>query len=451
MTNMNATIYEKHGKYQISISWTVNGKRFRKSKATGLPVKGNKRKAQAMADAFMAEMESKVSDGYTDMLFSDYMKQWLEDVKFSISESTYEEYYRQIHNRICPWFAAQGLRLCDLKAYHIDKFYKLKMKNDKVSAKTVLRYHANIRKALQRAVKLDMIPTNPADRVDLPKVKKFRGSYYTPEELQKLFECSKGTRFETVILLAGYLGVRQGEACGLRWKDVDFEKNTVSICGSLKAHDLYKDLYYGETKTEMSYRTLPMPEPVARYLKQLRKKQLERKMMGGESYHRKWDGYVCVDQMGDIINPKYISRYFADLLAKNNLRRIRFHDLRHSCATLLLENGATAQAGAGVAGPSQLCGNGGYLRPCTGRIEKNNGRNYVESFGKQQCGLTFQNFLTDDWQTSKTWKLKAPQKVMKKPCFHRKHGFRVAAEEGFEPSQTESESVVLPLHNSAIC
>ena len=253
MTNMNATIYEKHGKYQISISWTVNGKRFRKSKATGLPVKGNKRKAQAMADAFMAELESKVSDGYTDVLFSDYMKQWLEDVKFSISESTYEEYYRQIHNRICPWFAAQGLRLCDLKAYHIDKFYKLKMKNDKVSAKTVLRYHANIRKALQRAVKLDMIPTNPADRVDLPKVKKFRGSYYTPEELQKLFECSKGTRFETVILLAGYLGVRQGEACGLRWKDVDFEKNTVSICGSLKAHDLYKDLYYGETGDELSY------------------------------------------------------------------------------------------------------------------------------------------------------------------------------------------------------
>ena len=112
---------------------------------------------------------------------------------------------------------------------------------------------------------------------------------------------------------------------------------------------------------------------------------------------------------------------------------------------------SNAQAGAGVAGPSQLCGNGGYLRSCIGRIEKNNGRNYVESFGKQQCGLTFQNFLTDDWQTSKTWKLKAPQKVMKKPCFHRKHGFRVAAEEGFEPSQTESESVVLPLHNSAIC
>ena len=100
--------------------------------------------------------------------------------------------------------------------------------------------------------------------------------------------------------------MRQGEACGLRWKDVDFEKNTVSICGSLKAHDLYKDLYYGETKTEMSYRTLPMPEPLARYLKQLRKKQLEQKMMGGESYHRKWDGYVCVNQMGDIINPKYI-------------------------------------------------------------------------------------------------------------------------------------------------
>lgn len=95
-----------------------------------------------------------------------------------------------------------------LKAYHIDEFYKVKMQNDGVNAKTVHRYHANIRKALQQAVKLDMIPYNPADKVDLPKARKFRGSYYCPSELQQLFECAKGTKFETVVLLAGYLGVR---------------------------------------------------------------------------------------------------------------------------------------------------------------------------------------------------------------------------------------------------
>ena len=217
----------------------------------------------------------------------------------------------------------------------------MKMQKDKVNAKTVHRYHANIRKALQRAVKLDIIPTNPADKVDLPKVKKFRGSYYTPEELQRLFVCTKGTKFETVVLLAGYLGVREGEACGLQWKDVNFEKNIICIRGSLKMHDKYKDLYYGETKTESSYRTLPIPQNLALYLRQLKKKQLEQRMLGGASYNREWDGFVCVDAMGNISNPKYISRYFSDLLRKNGLRRIRFHDLRHSCATLLLENGAT--------------------------------------------------------------------------------------------------------------
>ena len=205
----------------------------------------------------------------------------------------------------------------------------MKMQKGKVNAKTVHRYHANIRKALQRAVKLDIIPANPADKVDLPKVKKFRGSYYTPEELQRLFACTKGTRFETVVLLAGYLGVREGEACGLQWKDVNFEKNIICIRGSLKMHDKYKDLYYGETKTESSYRTLPIPQNLALYLRQLKEKQLEQRMLGGASYNREWDGFVCVDAMGNITNPKYISRYFSDLLRKNGLRRIRFHDLRH--------------------------------------------------------------------------------------------------------------------------
>ena len=338
---MNATLYEKNGMYHVSVSWTQCGKRYRKSRTTGLPMKGNKRKAQVMAKQFLDEMQEKVTDGYVDILFSEYMKQWLEEVKFQISESTYEEYYRQIHNRICPWFEGKKIRLSELKAYHIDEFYRMKMQKDGVNAKTVHRYHANIRKALQRAVKLDMIPSNPADKVDLPKVKKFRGSYYTPEELQQLFACAKGTKFETVVLLAGYLGVREGEACGLQWKDIDFERNVLCIHGSLKMHDKYKDLYYGETKTESSYRTLPIPQTLSVYLRQLKKKQLEQRMLGGSSYDRKWEGFVCVDAMGDIINPKYVSRYFSELLQKNGLRRIRFHDLRHSCATLLLENGAT--------------------------------------------------------------------------------------------------------------
>ena len=109
-----------------------------------------------------------------------------------------------------------------------------------------------------------------------------------------------------------------------------------------------------------------------------------------------------------------------------------------------------AQTGAGVAGSSQLCGNSGYLRSCTGRIEKNNVRNDVESFGKQPYSWTVSNLFDRQLADIQSLEIQSSSKGMKKPCFHRKHGFRVAAEEGFEPSQTESESVVLPLHNSAL-
>ena len=108
------------------------------------------------------------------------------------------------------------------------------MQKDKVNAKTVHRYHANIRKALQRAVKPDIIPANPADKVDLPKVKKFRGSYYTPEELQRLFACTKGTKFETVVLLAGYLGVRGAKRAACDGKTLILRKTSFAFVCHLR-------------------------------------------------------------------------------------------------------------------------------------------------------------------------------------------------------------------------
>lgn len=339
---MTATLLERNKKYYIEVSWYTDGKRHRKGKSTGLPIKGNKRKAQEMLDAFLSEMKTKVTENYMEITFAQYLKLWVEEMEHSIAESTFYEYSRQVGNNICPWFEKKKIMLSELKPHHIEDFYRYKIKSDGVSPNTVRRYHANIRKALQRAVQTERIPTNPADKVILPKAKKFRGSYYTSLELQQLIECSKGTRFETVIILAGYLGVRAGEACGLRWKDVDFNKHFIHIRGSLKTKGANgKALYYGETKTESSYRTLPMPAPLYEYLKRLKTKQMEQRLLCGGSYNTEWLGYVCVNSVGDIINPNYISRYFGDLLKKHGLRKIRFHDLRHSCATLLLENGAT--------------------------------------------------------------------------------------------------------------
>lgn len=338
---MTATLYEKNNRYHVMITWFVEGKRYRKSKATGLTVKGNKRKAQTMADEMLREMQSKVTENYSDISFPQYMRLWLEEIEMSIAESTFSEYTRQINNVICPWFEKQNVQLCDLKAHHIENFYRYKQKCDGVSPNTIRKYHANIRKALQRAVQTERIASNPADKVILPKATKFRGSFYSAEELKELFECSQNTNFETVIRLAGYLGVREGEACGLKWSDVNFDKNTISVRGSLKTKGKNRKLYYGETKNESSYRSFPIPGELENYLKKLRKKQLEQRMLCGNSYNREWIDFVCVDAMGNVLSPAYVSRYFGTLLEKNGLRKIRFHDLRHSCAALLLENGAT--------------------------------------------------------------------------------------------------------------
>ena len=338
---MTATLYEKNGKYHVNLSWYVDGRRFRKSRATGLAVKGNKRRAQEFLDNLLTEMKSKVTENYTEISVASYFRLWLEEMEHSVAESTFCEYSRQMNNNICPWFEDRKILLPDLKPHHIEDFYRKKLKEDKVSANTVRRYHANIRKALQRAVQVERIPTNPADKVILPKGKKFRGSCYTPDELKCLIDCARGTRFEPVIMLASYLGVREGEACGLRWNDVDFGKRLISVRGSLKFRGKSGNLYYGETKTESSYRTLPIPDQLLHYLQRLRTTQLEQRLLCGQGYNLEWVDYVCVDGVGAIVSPQYVSRYFANLLKRHNLRRIRFHDLRHSCATLLLENGAT--------------------------------------------------------------------------------------------------------------
>ena len=128
---------------------------------------------------------------------------------------------------IAPYFRERRITLQGLTPKDIQDFYLEKLKT--VSASSVIHYHANIHRALKHAVKLDLIPTNPADKVDRPKKDRFIGSFYDAEEVNKLFEVSKGTKLEFPILFGAFYGLRRSEALGLKWDAIDFENDSITI------------------------------------------------------------------------------------------------------------------------------------------------------------------------------------------------------------------------------
>lgn len=331
---------EKNGNYYAVLSYTdAFGKRRTKWVNTGLPVRGNKKKAEAflMEEHKKFQTAEPVTGG---VLFADYIEQWLEVAKPTIAVATYASYCSMVKRVIAPYFRERRITLQGLTPKDIQDFYLEKLKT--VSASSVIHYHANIHRALKHAVKLDLIPTNPADKVDRPKKDRFIGNFYDAEEVNKLFEVSKGTKLEFPILFGAFYGLRRSEALGLKWDAIDFENDSITIRHTVTSVTLDGKVQLvaaDTTKTKSSLRTLPLVPFVKERLLVLKKEQENNRRLCGRSYHKQFAGYVCINEMGDLIKPHYVTEQFPKLLDANGLRRIRFHDLRHSCASLMLANG----------------------------------------------------------------------------------------------------------------
>jgi len=304
-------------------------------------VKGNKKRAEAIlmeARRNFVPETPKVMNG--DILFADYMEQWLEVIKSSVSVPTYASYSNIVKKKISPYFRKKEITLRNLTAKDIQEYYLYELK--RVSANSVIHYHANIHKALKYAVKIDLIDVNPADKIERPKKERYVSSYYDAEELNRLFEVSKGSKLEIPILLGAFYGLRRSEAIGLKWRAIDFEQDTIIINHTVTVCDIdgKKSLVASDTtKTKSSLRTLPLVPFMKERLLALKEEQKENRRLCGRCYNTNYLEYVCVNEIGDLINPNYVSKSFPTLLKENGLRPIRFHDLRHSCASLLLANG----------------------------------------------------------------------------------------------------------------
>lgn len=201
------------------------------------------------------------------------------------------------------------------------------------------QYHANIHKALKYAVKMDLIPFNPADKVERPKKQRYIADYYRQEELERLLEASKDHPYSLLIQMTAFYGLRRSEALGARWSRVDWENKTILLDTKIieyKENGKVIVKTVEEMKNKSSRRTLPLPDPVYEMLCEEREKQdLYRRMFKG-SYNRKYDDYICVDQPGGLIRPNRVPQRFADLIRQYGLRKIRFHDLRHTFASILI-------------------------------------------------------------------------------------------------------------------
>lgn len=332
-------LHEKNGYYYIILNLTDSaGKRKPKWISTGLTIKGNKKRAEQM----LMEERRKYANAKTgdDVLFADFMEQWLEIVKSTVSIPTYSSYVNAVKSIIAPYFRKKKILLRDLQAHDIQMFYQEQLQ--RVKAPSVIHYHANIHKALKYAVKNDMIPSNPADKVERPKQDKFYGNFYDRDELNKLFEAVAGTKLELPVLLGAFYGLRRSEIVGLKWSAIDFEQNTITISHTVTSCNLdgkcvivAKDT----TKTKSSRRTLPLVPYFHEKLLAVKAQQERNQKLCGRSYNREFLEYICVDDIGDRFKPNYITSQFPKLLERNGFRKIRFHDLRHSCASLLLASG----------------------------------------------------------------------------------------------------------------
>lgn len=351
-------LQQKNGLYYAVLYLKVDGKRKTKWIPTKLPVKGtSERKARNTFEEIRSNYEREEEQRLVKIAieieesqkvhpdsrleFTEYLNKWLTATKPTIATATYQSYKNLINARVVPFFKPKDIQLCNITPQHIEDFYQ-SILADNCTTNTVIHYHAIIRKALQSAVKKDILLNNPADKVDKPKKNVYHGSFYTKEEMMDLFDAVTGDPLELCVKIAAYYGLRRSEVLGLRWDAISLKNKTLSI--SHKVIEVEEDGKFvpkGEDvlKTKSSFRTLPLIPAVEQLILQEKEKQEIQRRLFKSSYCRDYLDYICVDQTGNLLRPNYVTEHFGWLLEKYGLKKIRFHDLRHTCASLLLGQG----------------------------------------------------------------------------------------------------------------
>ena len=247
--------------------------------------------------------------------FSVRYEQWLEEIKGQIQENTRENYISIYKNHLGPYF---GDRMLDeIAPQEIERYYTTRSAMH-LNIHTIHRHHANLHSFFKYAHRHDWIAENPMAKVERPKdTYKFMAAYYHADQMRALFDAAAHDKIFPAIFLCGVMGLRRSEIAGLKWDAVSFSDNTIQIRRkAIRDRSSRKDVVSTSLKTQSSYRTLVMPEPVRSFLLKLR------------AQHRNSD-FILVDEKGQRISLNTVTNRFRALLQREGLPKIRFHDLRH--------------------------------------------------------------------------------------------------------------------------
>ncbi len=341
-----ASVQSKKGRLYAVMQVKKDGTTKPVWRALGLSEGANKTKVNKAFREVVAQYEQEFWEEQerggrppADIPVYDYLVSYLKRVEPELQKNTIVSYRSMTNGKIRRYFQRRPqLTVGNLKPQDIQDFYQ-SLFADGVVANTVIHYHALLRRAFQQAFKEERIDANPFDRVGRPKKNKFHGENYTQEELLTLLHLARGDVIYPAILLAGAMGLRRSEALGVRWSRIDWEKRTVLLDTKIveyRENGKKKVEPVEEMKNKSSRRTLPLPDPVVEMLQvQKEHREVYRKMFQG-SYNTQYLDYVCVNQLGELLRPSYVTDHFRELLEKYGLRHIRFHDLRHTFASLLI-------------------------------------------------------------------------------------------------------------------
>lgn len=282
-----------------------------------------------------------------------FLVDWLENThRKSVRPRTYERYKDAIRLHLVPVLG--GYRLHKLSAQHVQAFYTKKL-DEGLSPTTVIYFHSVLHNALDTAVKWGLISRNVCDLTSPPRKERFEIRPFTAEQVQQFLKAVHGHKWETLFTLALATGMRQGELLGLKWQDITFSTGTLQvrrILSRVMSERSVREFVEADPKTQQSRRSIILAPFALEALKQHRVRQLEAKFKAGPAWQE--HDYVFCTLTGTHLRPNHVVDEFKKILKRAGLPAIRFHDLRHSTATLLLSLGVHPKVVQEMLGHTQI-------------------------------------------------------------------------------------------------
>lgn len=360
-----------NGKFQLEVSAGRDGSGSRAKRYKTIQVKGKTPKAQKaflekQLALFVAEIDSGDYRSPTRYTFTSYVEEWKKNAMRNLAPMTFHRYEQMLRLHIIPEIGS--FKLEDITALTLDRAYNNlrgihqrkytrkdgseKIKEYTLSEQTIKHIHRLIGVILQSAFRKDIIKENPITRADAPKVKRTEPPHYEEDEISKLIEALEGENieFKTIVHIALSGGLRQGEICGLEWKDIDYTKGSITV-RQASQYISGKGIITKEPKTEASMRVVALPDPVMVMISQLEKEKLSQRLLLGT----KWRGGNIAGKTGNVggnkpdrlftradgspIYPTSVSRHWKMFVEANGLPHLTFHGLRHTSGSYLISCG----------------------------------------------------------------------------------------------------------------